>query len=251
MGRGQAFRARTSGIRAVGPPAALAALGSAATAAAAHVAAPLFHGGPWAWLGDTTFVVDVGAALGVLGIPTGLRAERVRRSGIAEVDEMSGGEFEGRLENLFGDLGFVVTRTGASGDFGADLVCERDGERVVVQAKRYEGSVGIEAVQQVVGATRYYDAGRALVVTNSACTPAATALAHVHDVELVERDALVRLLAAHPLAEGGATAAALLGREVAAGATLAGFAAVRLFGLAWWILRAACRAPFVLRRARR
>ena len=100
---------------------------------------------------------------------------------------MNGGEFEQRLAVLFRALGYRVSTTRATGDFGADLVLERDGVRTVVQAKRWDDSVGIEAVYEVVGAKAHYGASEAVVVTSSVLTPSAAELADDNGVALVER----------------------------------------------------------------
>ena len=140
-------------------------------------------------------VLATASLLGVLGAPAYARRERIRRSGIAVVDAMEGIEFEERVASLYRFLGYSVRTTAITGDFGADLVAERAGERVVVQAKRYRGTVGIEAVQQAVAAVAHYGAQRAVVVTNSVFTHAATVLAGSNDVELVNRQKLVEMLA--------------------------------------------------------
>lgn len=233
------------------PPVALGLIAVAAGVAALRLGAVVLAGGSWAWLGDTAFALGALAVLAFFGLPAAFRRERLKRSGLSDVDTMTGDEFEARLAVLFDNLGFAVTRTGASGDFGADLVLERDDRRVVVQAKRYDGAVGIEAVQQVIGATRYYDAIQAIVVTNSACTPAATKLAKAHDVVLVERDALAALLAAYPLDRTGSGALSVLAREVVGGVTLVLFAAGRILRLTWWVLGVALRLPMSALRARR
>ncbi len=243
--------ATSSALAVVAPLAALLAVAFGVSAAAWRLHAPLLHAGSWAWLGDAALGADLLAVLAFAGLPAAARRERVLRSAIGDVDEMSGEAFEARLATLFFDLGFVVTRTGARGDFGADLLLEHDDERVVVQAKRYDGAVGIEAVQQVVGATRVYDATGALVVTNSTCTPAATELAAAHDVELVERERLVALLAAYPLAYARAGGPSILVREVVCGAAVLLFAATRLLGLGWLAVRLTARLPAALLRAPR
>ena len=74
--------------------------------------------------------------------------------------------------------------TESSHDYGADLVVKKRGEKIVVQAKRYEKNVGIAAVQEAVGSIAYYDADRAMVVTNSGFTQSARNLARQNDVEL-------------------------------------------------------------------
>lgn len=248
--RGTPRARHVQAVSALAPVAVALSFGAVATLGAARVHAGL-GGGPWAWLGDAAVALDVCAALALCGVPATLRRQRLVRSGIADVDMMSGEEFEARLAALFAALGYDVTRTGARGDFGADLVLDDGDERLVVQAKRYDGTVGIEAVQQAIGATRYYDARRALVVTNSTCTPASAELAAAHAVDLVERDALVDLLAAHPLARCRQAPWSLLAHEVAGGVALVAFAAGCVLKLAWWVLRVGLRAPFVLLRARR
>jgi len=50
---------------------------------------------------------------------------------------------------LLKSQGYTVKVTRAAGDYGADLVMEKPGKKIVVQAKRHSKSVGIEAVQQV------------------------------------------------------------------------------------------------------
>ncbi len=69
----------------------------------------------------------------------------------------------------------MVKTTPKSGDFGADLVLSKDGVDTVVQAKRWNMVVGIEAVQQIVAAKQYYGARNAMVITNSEYTPTLTA----------------------------------------------------------------------------
>jgi restriction system protein len=147
---------------------------------------------------------------------------------------MTGEEFERRLEAIYRGAGWDVAGTARAGDFGADLVAERASRRLVVQAKRSSGSVGIGAVQEVIGAQRFYGADEAAVVTNATFTRAARALAASDGVTLVERDALAEMLAAQARASSPA-APVLLVRQVGAGAALVGLcglAALRLAGRA-------------------
>jgi restriction system protein len=124
---------------------------------------------------------------------------RLTTSGIAEIDGMDGRTFEKYLENLFNRLGYRVERTRYVGDYGADLVTRKDGVRTVIQAKRYQGKVGIKAVQEAVASKGYYDCTAAMVVTNSTYTKQAVELARANGVELWDRDRLVEaLLSAQP-----------------------------------------------------
>ena len=116
------------------------------------------------------------------------------RSDLATMDLLDGVSFEVRLAKLFHDLGYHVTMTPGSHDFGADLVGERRGERIVVQAKRLGAQVGIAAVQEVAGARMHYRATRAIVVTNQTFTASARELAISNGVELWDRYRLAEML---------------------------------------------------------
>ncbi|NEP27007.1 MAG: restriction endonuclease [Moorea sp. SIO3I6] len=109
------------------------------------------------------------------------------------VDKMTGREFEEFLAKLFKQLGYQVRLTKTSGDYGADLVIERGEIKAVVQAKRKQSSVGIDAVQQVAAAIAHYQANLGLVITNSKFTKNAKNLAASNKIELWDRDNLKKL----------------------------------------------------------
>ena len=54
-------------------------------------------------------------------------------------------EFEEYLAGLFRKQGFKVELTPSTSDYGADLVLMKDGQRIAVQAKRYEVRVALGA----------------------------------------------------------------------------------------------------------
>ena len=99
-------------------------------------------------------------------------------------ERISGYQFEDDLCQLFRKLGFSVEKTPLSGDQGADLIVEKKGSRTVVQAKRYSGKVTNKAVQEIFAAKTFYNADRAIVVTNSVFTKSAIELAISSGVEL-------------------------------------------------------------------
>lgn len=111
------------------------------------------------------------------------------------IDTMDGTHFEVFLAALFCHLGYRVQRVGMSHDFGADLLITSRRQRVVVQAKRYAGNVGIGAVQEVLGAVQYYCGTRAMVITNSGFTGSARELAARSGVELWDRQRLAAAMA--------------------------------------------------------
>lgn len=108
---------------------------------------------------------------------------------------LSGSDFEKLLYRLFEALGYKVQLTGRSGDQGGDLVAIRDGDRVLIQAKAYrDWSTGNAAVQQVVGAMKYYDCNRATVITTSHFTNEAIVLAKANNIDLVSKEQLQEML---------------------------------------------------------
>ncbi|SOC23300.1 restriction system protein [Ureibacillus xyleni] len=119
---------------------------------------------------------------------------RLRKAGIKQIDAMTGEEFEQYLGLLFKQRGFKVSYTKTSGDFGADLILKDREDTIAVQAKRYSGSVGVKAVQEIIGALKMYDATQAWVVTNSYFTKQAEKLAESNDVYLIDRDELIDMI---------------------------------------------------------
>lgn len=119
---------------------------------------------------------------------------RLRKTGIREIDEMTGEEFEEYLGHLFDKRGYDVSYTKASGDYGADLILQDRDDIIAVQAKRYSGTVGVKAVQEIIGALKMYEATQGWVVTNSYFTKQAEKLAESNDVYLIDRDELIDMI---------------------------------------------------------
>lgn len=101
---------------------------------------------------------------------------------------MSGIEYEKYVASRLLRRGFKKAEvTPGSGDFGADIVGkDKHGRKVCVQCKKYQGSVGVSAVQEVVAATRYYKCDYGMVITTSTFTPAAKKMAAQTGVILEE-----------------------------------------------------------------
>ncbi len=116
--------------------------------------------------------------------------ERYLTSGMQEVDHMTGEEFEYFLCTYFKELGYKAKTTPMVNDYGADVIAYKEGEKIVIQAKRYKKNVGIKAVQEVIGAKQYYKADKAMVITSSYFTPNAKNLAQSGNVELWDRTKL-------------------------------------------------------------
>lgn len=89
-----------------------------------------------------------------------------------------GFQFEEHVAEILRANGFSeVFVTKKSQDFGADITACKEEVRYVVQCKYYTAPVGIEAVQQILGAKYHYGSHVAAVATNSVFTMAAKTLA--------------------------------------------------------------------------
>jgi restriction system protein len=111
-----------------------------------------------------------------------------------EFDEtMTGREFELYCRDVLHEAGWRAALTPGSGDQGADIIAERDGRRVVIQCKFYNGTVSNKAVQEAYAAAAFQDAPFAVVVTNSVYTKSAYQLAHKNGVLLMHHSDLERL----------------------------------------------------------
>lgn len=124
-------------------------------------------------------------------IPAILHKRRLAASGIEDIDRMDGKTFEECLAGLFTRQGYRVIQTPYRGDWGADLILLKGGVHTVVQAKRYQKSVGVRAVQEAVAAKAKYHCREAMVVTNSRFTKQAVELARANWVVLWDREKLI------------------------------------------------------------
>lgn len=112
-------------------------------------------------------------------------------SPLSKIDKMTGEEFEQYLKLRLQKMHYKVETTPASGDYGADLFCFKGDRSLVIQAKRYEGNVGTQAVQEVTAAKDYYEAESGVVITNSHFTLNALNLAEANKIALIDRDDLL------------------------------------------------------------
>jgi len=117
-------------------------------------------------------------------------------SDIKHVDTLNGIEFERYLKAHFTRKGYKVYLTPPQGDYGVDLVIEKHGERIAVQAKRYNHEAGYKvnykAVQEVAAGKALYQCKKGLVITNSFFTESAKDLAKYNNIELWDRKELIR-----------------------------------------------------------
>lgn len=93
-------------------------------------------------------------------------------------------QFEVFIASLLDNKGYTTQITQKSNDYGADIIAFKDNIKYVIQCKFYSSPIGIQAVQEVLGAIKYYDGNVAIVATNNSFTNQAIELAKKSNVIL-------------------------------------------------------------------
>jgi hypothetical protein len=119
-----------------------------------------------------------------------VKSRQIKAVRFANIDTMSGVEFEHYLEKLLSLQGYSVKMTPSSGDLGVDLVASRNGEKIAIQAKCHKNKVSRHAVSDAVAAMSHYACNKAMVITNNYFQPGAKMLAASSGCILIDRDAL-------------------------------------------------------------
>lgn len=140
------------------------------------------------------FIFTIALIIGIKEYKKSILKKKYLNSGIGIVDKFQGEEFEKFLLAHFLQLGYSGKTTSKTNDYGADLVLQKDRDKVVVQAKRWTSKVGIGAIQEGIGAREYYRADKCIVVTNNYFTKNAEELAKSSNVELWNRDKLIKVM---------------------------------------------------------
>ena len=109
---------------------------------------------------------------------------------IAQVDEMSGIEFENYVEALFQAEGYRTETTPRSGDYGVDIIASKNKQRIAVQCKRYKKTLDQTPVREVYAGMSKHGCDIAMVVANRGFTKHAVELARSVGCILIDREKL-------------------------------------------------------------
>ena len=111
-----------------------------------------------------TIIIMISMAVLLISIILFLRARRNRPE---DIDLMEGHEFEYYCAELLTKCGFQdVQVTKGSGDYGVDILAEKEGVTYAIQCKCYTSPVGVKAVQEAYAGRDYYDRMVGAVLTN-------------------------------------------------------------------------------------
>lgn len=118
-----------------------------------------------------------------------------RKYTLKQLDKMDGHQFEYACADILKANGYKhVKVTRSSGDFGVDVIAEKDKVRYAIQCKRYNHKLDNTPIQEVVGGLAYYQCDKGAVMTNQYFTEPAKQLAQVNDIELLDRDTLSHMV---------------------------------------------------------
>ena len=115
--------------------------------------------------------------------------------------DLSPGDFESLITNLFQKMGLETRLTQASRDGGVDCVAFDPrpifGGKVVIQAKRYKNTVGVSAVRDLFGTMQNEGASKGILVATSGYGKASFEFANGKPMELLDGGNLLHLLKEH------------------------------------------------------
>lgn len=144
----------------------------------------------WIWIIGILAVLVLAAAAGVV-----LCRRFRKRYADDELDEMEGLDFEYYCAELLRNRGFIeVEVTKSSGDYGIDILAEKEGVTYAIQCKRYNGPVGVKAVQEAYAGRDFYDRMVGCVLTNQYFTQPAVDAAQKLKILLWDRDYLEEMI---------------------------------------------------------
>lgn len=112
-----------------------------------------------------------------------------------KLDEMTGEDFELICAYLLENNGYEnINLTRTTGDYGIDILADKEGIRYAIQCKYYSQPVGNKAVQEAYSGKTYYNCHVAVVLTNNVFTENAKVLAQNNGVLLWDRNKLLEMM---------------------------------------------------------
>ncbi len=120
---------------------------------------------------------------------------RKKRTYGKDFDLLDGHDFEYYCADLLVKRGFQeVEVTKGSGDYGIDILAEKEGITYAIQCKCYTTPVGVKAIQEAYAGRDYYDCMVGAVLTNQYFTQPAVEAARKLKILLWDRGYLESML---------------------------------------------------------
>lgn len=124
------------------------------------------------------------------------RKRRLRALQLADIDNMTGIQFEHYVAQLLTAQGYKTQVTTSSRDFGVDVIAQKQAVKYAIQVKRQTKNVSRRAVSDAVTGKFHYGCTAAMVVTNVFYTSGAQELAKSTGCRLVDRNELANWILA-------------------------------------------------------
>lgn len=142
----------------------------------------------------TTILLSIGILL-LAACLIFLILQNRKKAAPSGIDEMEGHDFEYFCAGLLEKRGFLeVEVTKGSGDYGVDILAEKDGITYAIQCKCYHSPIGVKAVQEAYAGRDYYDRMVGAVMTNQYFTAPAVEAAKKLKILLWDRGYLDRMV---------------------------------------------------------
>ncbi len=148
-------------------------------------------------MSNITVLIILAAEIGVVAFAAVLliTVRRRKNKEHSALDEMDGHEFEYFCAELLQEKGFYeVEVTKGSGDYGIDILAEKDGVTYAIQCKRYSDPVGVKAIQEAYAGRDYHDRMVGAVLTNQYFTTPAVEAAKKLKILLWDRGYLESMM---------------------------------------------------------
>jgi len=141
------------------------------------------------------FTIIIGVILALLIGAALFMLHRAKKKMPDSMDLLEGHDFEVYCAELLKRRGFQeVEITKGSGDYGVDILAEKEGVTYAIQCKRYTAPVGVKAVQEAYAGRDYYDRMVGAVLTNQYFTQPAVEAAKKLKILLWDRGYLESML---------------------------------------------------------
>ena len=151
------------------------------------------------WASGVLWLVFGGAAFGAWITARRHRKKMLSIQTVRDLKAVRWEEFEELVGAYYRERGYVAIRKGEAGkpDGGVDLVLRKDGERVLVQCKKYwRDQIGVAAVREFFGVVVAQGADRGIFITTSRFTPDAMAFGMSQAMlELITGERLAQMVA--------------------------------------------------------
>lgn len=144
---------------------------------------------------QNTFMLIIILSVVAVGLILAVILLRRRRVVPSDIDLMEGHDFEYYCAELLKRRGFQdVEVTKGSGDYGIDILAEKEGVTYAIQCKCYAAPVGVKAVQEAYAGRDYYDRMVGAVLTNQYFTQPAVEAAKKLKILLWDRGYLESMM---------------------------------------------------------